>query len=102
MISAIRKAYYDTTENSIKNYWHHCGYLSNEDPCTAVARLMGEGYTAEPGREEEFARMTDIYTHYKGCLRLARYGLIPHSTPVSFGKSELDGIYWNAWSNKKM
>jgi hypothetical protein len=102
MIAAICKVYYDTTEQSIKNYWRHCGYTTNEDACKVVMRLISEGWTPAREKAEEFMVMTEMRKHYKGGVPSAtRFGLKPPTTtPVYFGNSKLNGICWHVWTNK--
>lgn len=36
----IRKAYYSVSEETIKNYFYHCGLLGEEEPRLVIERLL--------------------------------------------------------------
>ena len=47
MLDAIREAIFETKESSIRNYWRHCGIISEEDSSAVVNRLLAEGYAPD-------------------------------------------------------
>ena len=96
MIAAIRKVYYETSEESIRNYWHHCGYTSSEPPEDIVSRLMAEGFHPLKERDERLQKMESYYLHWKHSLNLLRLGSQPPGPPGDSTEDSLDGVYWTA------
>ena len=65
MIAAIRSAVYETTEESIRNYFHHCGYTSDEISSQVVERLVSEGYGPDRKHGSDHAEMRKKYAEWR-------------------------------------
>jgi hypothetical protein len=100
VIAAIRKSFYDTTQDSIKNYWRHIGYTTEEDAHDIAVRLNSEGFFPGPERSDDFVIMTPLYRDWRMCLRLLRCGIRPPKSAFTYAKDGLNGVYWNVWENK--
>jgi hypothetical protein len=99
MIVAIREAYFDTTEESIQNYWRHIGYTSSEPAEVLARQLNSEGWVASGERESHFNSMRDCYRHWKLNVGFSRLGLATPGVPLSLPGEDLDGVYWTEWTD---
>lgn len=94
MIDAIRESYFQISEDSIKHFWQHCGYTSDDNVFDRVHALLGEGFVPDPGREEIFEKMAIYYNYWRGYYKLLRSGFHPPAEPIVDDKHGFDKFTW--------
>eukprot|EP01095_Lingulamoeba_sp_RSL-Kostka_P012658 TRINITY_DN503_c0_g1_i1.p1 TRINITY_DN503_c0_g1~~TRINITY_DN503_c0_g1_i1.p1 ORF type:complete len:436 (+),score=127.11 TRINITY_DN503_c0_g1_i1:73-1380(+) len=68
-ISHIINTYYDTEEDSIKNYFHKCGIGTNEEPSEVVRKLLNSNYKILEEKKDQVDDYVQHYKNYKKGLR---------------------------------
>jgi hypothetical protein len=94
MIAAIRSAVYETTDESIWNYFCHCGYTTNEISSQVVEHLVSEGYGPDWKHGSEHNEMRKEYAEWRAHVNhLRSKGALKEKSRVSVKR----GKYVTKW-----
>jgi hypothetical protein len=96
-IKAMFEAYYETTEESIQNYFGHCCLTGALPTRRYLGWLMKEGFRPSQQHWEFHEQCHTRYLAWKKNTHLLHKGIRPQGNPQQLEDCTLNGMYWHEW-----
>jgi len=89
------EVYYSVDEDTVRNYFVHCGLLGGE-PSKVVSNLVMEGCHPSPRYKALHQRQLEEYRNWRSSTHF--HDDVPN--PVALEGCTLDGVAWTRWKSQ--